>query len=329
MTKIGSIGSSAATAVLPETTAPAAGEAKVPTEIAAKATVPQDPKDKVSDLKMEGQAREAQVRAQYGANPQFKMPGVDVKGPNMDDPKIQDGFKPFEKQMPPVDMKWPEKAEWKETKDKDGAILRETTDASGTQFKEKVDKNGSRERESIDKEGNRRFELIDSKGYELRGGADKNNSWSIDNKGAVTRTHTDGEGRQFMEVKNNGHKHREMMDTKGNFYKEKHDPGGMIERESGDILGNRQMEVKDQKYWMKGFADNKGNSYTVNNEGTSTRMHFDSTTGKNYAEHSFKDGTRSRQIAEKNGDTWMERIEPNGKRTVDTYKMEGNALVKQ
>ena len=330
MSKIGSVGSNAATAVLPETTAPAAKvETKASNEIAANTTIQQDPTDKMSDLKMEGQAREAQVRAQYGANPQFKMPGVDVKGPNLDEPKVQDGFKNFDKKMPSVDMKWPEKAEWKETKSNDGVIQREMTDANGTQFKEKIDKNGARERESMDKEGNRRFEVTDPSGFEMKGGADKNSTWTLDNKGVATRTYSDSEGRQFLETIGNGRKLREMIDKDRNYYKETKEPNGKTERECGDSFGNRQFEVRDEKSWMKGFGDNKGNTYSVNSDGTSVRMHQDSTSGKTYLDHSHKDGSRTRQIAERNGDTWMETVEANGKRTVDNFKVIGNASVRQ
>ena len=331
MSTIGSVGSSSATAVLPETQAtPAKTETKSTPEIAANTTVPQDPKDKMSDLKMEGQTREAQVRAQFQASPQFKMPGVDIKGPNLDDPKIQDGFKQFDKSMPSVDIKWPEKGEFKETKDKDGATLREMTDANGTSFKEKVDKNGTRERESIDKDGNRRFELTDSKGFTMRGGAaDKNNSWSIDSNGVTTRTHSDAEGRQFIESKTESGRHRETIDKNGNFHKERLENSGKLERECGDGQGNRQFEIREKGNWMKGFTDDKGNSYSVNNDGMSSRMHHDQQSGKMYLETSYKDGSKSRQIGEKNGDVYMEDYDPNGKRTVKNFKQENGVLAQQ
>ncbi len=330
MSKIGSIGSSAATAVLPEPQAPAAKtETKTSPEIAANTTVQQDPKDKVSDLKMEGQAREAQVRAQFGANPQFKMPGVDVKGPNLDDPKVNDGFKEFDKKMPPVDIKWPEKGEFKEIKDNDGVIRREMTDANGTSFKEKIDKDGNRERESMDKDGNRRFEMKDTKGFMFRGGADKNNTWSIDSNGVTTRTHTDAEGRNFLESKTERGRQREVFEKNGNFHKETLDNTGKLERECGDGQGNRQYEIRDKKIWMKGFADNKGNSYSVDSHGMSTRMHHDQQSGKLFNEASYKDGARSRQIADKNGDTYMEFTDAKGKRTVTNHKHENGVTTQQ
>jgi hypothetical protein len=331
MSNIPRVGSNATTAVLPEPqTSPAKTEAKSTPETAANTTVQQDPKDKVSDLKMEGQTREAQVRSQFQASNEFKMPGVDVKGPNLDDKNIQNGFKEFDKKMPSVELNWPEKGEFKSTKDKDGATVREMTDSNGTAFKEKIDKDGSRERESIDKDGNRRFELIDSKGYTLRGGADKKSSWSIDSNGAAVRTYSDPEGRQFMEARREGHVQREMMNKNGDFYKETVDQG-KIERESGDSKGNRQVEVRDQKskIWMKGFSDDKGNSYTVDSEGTSTRMHHDKQTGKMYSEASYKDGARNRQIADPNGETKTEFIDANGKRTVSTFKQENGTVTKQ
>jgi hypothetical protein len=258
------------------------------------------------------------------------MPGVDVKGPNLDDPKVQNGFKEFDKKMPSVDLNWPEKGEFKETKDKDGATHRELTDSNGTVFKEKIDKNGSRERESIDKNRNRRFELVDSKGFTLRGGADKNSSWSIDSNGAAVRTFSDTEGRQFMEARREGHVQREMMNKNGEFHKETVDQG-KIERECGDGKGNRQYEVRDpqSKIWMKGFSDDKGNSYTVDNDGTSTRMHHDKQTGKLYSEASYKDGSKNRQIGDPNGETKMEFIDANGKRTVSSYKQENGVVTKQ
>ena len=75
----------------------------------------QDPKDKVGGLKIEGQMREAQVRSLL--EPQFKMPGVEVKGASLDDPAIAQGFKRFDQPLPSVKMEWPEKAEWKEKND--------------------------------------------------------------------------------------------------------------------------------------------------------------------------------------------------------------------
>ena len=105
MSKIPPVGSNTATAVLPEPQAsPAKSETKSTPEIAANTTVQQDPKDKVSDLKMEGQTREAQVRAQFQASNQFKMPGVDVKGPNLDDKNIQNGFKETKEQLKEVSI---------------------------------------------------------------------------------------------------------------------------------------------------------------------------------------------------------------------------------
>src|SRR5262245_48871217 len=115
MTKIQSVGTSSVIS-LPE--APAAEAPKSNVVIPESTNLPavqQDPKEKDGVLKLEAQIREAQVRSQYGSNgPQFKMPGVDVKGPGLDDKHVAEGFKSFDAPMPSVDMKWPEKGEWKE-----------------------------------------------------------------------------------------------------------------------------------------------------------------------------------------------------------------------
>src|SRR5262245_25798269 len=61
----------------------------------------QDPKEKVSGLKIEGQMREAQVRSLLSES-QFKMPGVEVKGAGLDDPALSAGFKSFDKPLASV-----------------------------------------------------------------------------------------------------------------------------------------------------------------------------------------------------------------------------------
>ena len=240
------------------------------------------------------------------------MPGVDVKGPGLDDKHIAEGFKSFDKPMPSVDMKWPEKGDWKETVDKDGSTRRELVDVDGNKFNERLDKNGVREREKTDKEGNRTYEISDPKGYVMRGAADtKGNSWTVDNTGVTTRMHQDAAGRLFMESTVNGNRQREMKDREGNFYSEKMEQDGKVERESGDSHGNRQYELKDSKTWMKGFADSKGNSYSVDSDGSSTKMHQDRD-GKTYSEHIYKDGSRFRQIQDPNGNAYFENKDANG-----------------
>lgn len=314
MSKIQSVGSGAPVAVLePEaqvsSPSPKAADAKsVP-------AVQQDPKDKISDLKMEGQVREAQVRSQLPADQAghpWKMPGVDVKGPSLDSPSFQKGFAEFDKKMPSVDMKWPEKGDWKQTVDKDGATRRELTDADGNKFSEKINKDGMREREITAKGGDRRYEMSDSAGYVLRGGADaKGNSWTIDSNGSTTRMHQDASGQMFNEVRANGARSRQMMDTKGNRFEETLHPDGKLERESYDAAGNRQMEARDGKVWSKGFADKNGNSYSVDSNGSSMRMHHDKD-GTMYAESSYLDGSSTRQIIDKQGNMVIENRDPAG-----------------
>lgn len=312
-TTIPSVGRSSVIS-LPEAPAVEAPKTNVPTKESTNLpAVQQDPKEKVGGLKLDGQLKEAQVRSQFGSNgPQFKMPGVDVKGPGLDDKHIAEGFKSFDKPMPSVDMKWPEKGEFKETVDKDGSTRRELVDADGNKFNERVDKNGVKEREKTDKDGNRTYEISDPKGYIMRGAADtKGNSWTVDNTGVTTRMHQDAVGRLFMESRVNGNLQREMKDREGNFYSEKMQQDGKIERESGDGKGNRQYEFKDSKDWMKGFADNKGNSYSVSSDGSSTKMHQDPD-GKTYSEHNYRDGSRLRQIHDLNGNAYLENKDANG-----------------
>jgi hypothetical protein len=313
MSTIQSVGKSSVV-TLPEAPAAEAPKSNVVTpESANLPAVQQDPKEKVGGLKLEGTVREAQVRAQYGSNgPQFKMPGVDVKGPGLDDKHIAEGFKSFDSPMPSVDMKWPEKGEWKETVDKDGSTRRELTDTEGNKWNERVDKNGVKEREKTDKAGNRTYEISDPKGYVMRGAADtKGNSWTVDNTGVTTRMHQDSAGRMFMESRVNGNRQREMKDTKGNFYSEKMEQNGKVERESGDGHGNRQFEMNDSSSWLKGFSDSKGNSYSVSSDGSSAKMHQDSD-GKTYSESSYKDGSRFRQIHDRDGNSYFENKDPNG-----------------
>jgi hypothetical protein len=312
-TTIPSVGRSSVIS-LPETPAAETPKTNVVTpESTNLPAVQQDPKEKVGGLKLDGQIKEAQVRSQFGSNgPQFKMPGVDVKGPGLDDKHIAEGFKSFDKPMPSVDMKWPDRGDFKETIDKDGSKRRELVDADGNKFNERIDKNGVREREKTDKDGNRTYEISDPKGYVMRGAADtKGNSWTVDNTGVTTRMHQDAAGRLFMESRVNGTRQREMKDRAGNFYTEKMEQNGKIERESGDGKGNKQFELKDSKSWMKGFADNKGNSYSVDSDGSSTKMHQDPD-GKTYSEHIYKDGSRFRQIHETNGNAYFENKDANG-----------------
>lgn len=311
-TTIPSVGRSSVIS-LPEAPAAEAPKTNVATpESTNLPAVQQDPKEKVGGLKLEGQVKEAQVRSQFGSNgPQFKMPGVDVKGPGLDDKHIAEGFKSFDKPMPSVDMKWPEKGEFKETVDKEGMTRRELVDADGNKFNERVDKSGIKEREKIDKDGNRTYEISDPKGYVMRGASDtKGNSWTIDNTGVTTRMHQES-GRMFMESTVNGNRQREMKDIKGNFYSEKMEQDGKVERESGDAQGNRQFELRDSKNWMKGFVDSKGNSYSVSSDGASIKMHNDSD-GKTYSESSYKDGSRFRQINDRDGNAYFENKDANG-----------------
>lgn len=313
MSKIQSVGTSSVL-TLPEAPAAEASKSNVVTpEETNLPAVQQDPKQKVGGLKLEGQMREAQVRSQYGSNgPQFKMPGVDVKGPGLDDKHVAEGFKSFDAPMPSVDMKWPEKGDWKQTVDKDGWTRREMTDSDGNKWNERVDKNGVKEREVIDKNGNRKYEVSDPKGYVGRGAADtKGNSWTVDNTGVTTRMHQDAAGRIFMESRVNGNRHREMKDRQGNFYTEELEQSGKMERQAGDAHGNRQFEMKDSSGWMKGFADSKGNSYSVGSDGGSTKMHQDQD-GKTYSEHIYKDGSRLRQIHDLKGNSYFENKDPNG-----------------
>jgi hypothetical protein len=274
----------------------------------------QDPKDKVSGLKIEGQMREAQVRSLLSKDAQFKMPGVEVKGAGLDDPALTAGFKHFDKPMPSVKMDWPEKAEWKTNTDKDGTVHREMTDANGTEWRESVKQDGTRERLMTDKAGNRKMEASTPDGYILRGGADKNgNSWTIDSKGTVTRAHSDSNTKQFLEVRYpDGERVREMNDAQGNYYKEKLQQDGKLERERGDASGHKQMETRDPKgFWIKGFVDPKGNGYTLDSNGSSTRMHSDKS-GINYSERTDKDGTRMRITVDPKGDISTERRDANG-----------------
>ncbi len=312
MSRIQSVGTSSVIS-LPEARAAEAPKSNVVTPESILPAVQQDPKEKVGGLKLEGQMREAQVRSQYGSNgPQFKMPGVDVKGSGVDDKQIAEGFKSFDAPMPSVDMKWPEKGDWKQTVDKDGSTRRELTDTDGNKWNERVDKNGVKEREMTDKSGNRKYEISDPKGYVMRGTADtKGNSWTVDNTGVATRMHQDSTGRMFMESRVNGNRQREMKDTKGNFYSEKMEQNGKVERESGDAQGNRQFELKDSSNWLKGFSDSKGNSYSVSSDGSSVKMHQDRD-GKTYSESAYKDGSRFRQIHDRDGNSYFENKDANG-----------------
>jgi hypothetical protein len=133
--------------------------------------------------------------------------------------------------------------------------------------------------------------------------------------------HTDAEGKLYMETKHaDGSRTREMNDTKGNYWKEKLEQNGRVERERGDGKGNKQMEsVETDKSWLRGFADTKGNSYTVDSKGTETRMHQEQN-GTLFGEHSFKDGSRSRHIFDKQGNSWTENIDKNGSITRTSEK---------
>jgi hypothetical protein len=258
-------------------------------------------------MKLEGQVRETQLRSQLDVPPDWKMPGVEVNGPPIEDPKIEQGFKAFDKPMPSVDMKWPENGEWKNTTEKDGTVRREMTDAKGTQWKERIDQKGTREREMIDKDGNRKMEVSDLSGYVLRGGADnKGNSWSFDSKGVGVRMHTDESGRSFSETKfPDGTRSRQMNDLKGNYWNEKIQDG-KIEQERGDAKGNRQMLLKEPSgFSIRGFSDNNGNSYSVDSRGIQTKMHTDQK-GNTFSESSFQDGSRTRQVYDKKGNIWIE-----------------------
>ena len=282
----------------------------------------QDPKDKVGSLKIEGQMREAQVRSMLPGQ-QFKMPGVEVKGAGLDDPNLTAGFQPFDKPLPSVKMDWPENAQFKETKDKSGNVHRDFTDANGTQWRESKNQDGTRERLMTDKNGNRKMEVTDPSGYKLQGGSDsKGNSWTIDSRGTVTRAHSEtSSNKQYLEVRYpTGERIREMNDVKGNYYKEKLEADGKIEKERGDAAGHRQMEVRDsQGFWIKGFSDSKGNSYTVDKDGSSVRMHSDKS-GINYSESNDKAGNRLRMTVDPKGEIVTERREANGKTSRTTEK---------
>jgi hypothetical protein len=301
-------------------TAPATNAAPAP-------KVTQNPKEKVSGLKIEGQMREAQVRSLLSKDHEFKMPGVEVKGGGLDDPTLTAGFKQFDKPFPSVKMDWPENAQFKEAKDKDGIVHRDFTDANGTQWTESLKQDGTRERLMTDKDGNRTIEVADKSGYTLRGGADnKGNSWTIDSRGAVTRSHSEANSnRQYFEVRHpDGERVREMNDVKGNYYKEKLQSDGKLERERGDAAGHKQLEIRDlQGFWIKGFADTKGNSYTVDKDGSSTRMHFDKT-GINYSESSDKAGNRLRMTVDPKGEILTERRDVNGKINRNTEKFKAS-----
>lgn len=317
MSKVGSVGPNPAPVSIPENSAPVVAQPKSSTETAAAVpAVQQDPKVKAGEIKFDGQIREAQVRSQLGSNsPQWKMPGVEVSGPPIDDPKIEKELKNFDKPLPSVDMNWPQKGDFKETTTKDGATQREMTDADGNKYRETI-KDGMREREITDKDGNRKFEASHPDGYLMRGGADnKGNSWTFDSKGESTRMHQAESGETYMESKrSDGSRIRQMYDTKGNSWKETIQ-NGKIEREREDSKGNRQMEIKENGTWLRGFSDTKGNSYSVDNKGDETRMHFDRATGNSFSEHTFKYGSRSRQIYDKQGNSWTEFIDKNGKIT--------------
>src|SRR5262249_8584355 len=116
-----------------------------------------------------------------------------------------------------------------------------------------------------------------------------------------------------------GSRIRQMYDVKGNSWKETLQQDGKVEREREDSKGHRQMEIRESGKWLRGFADSKGNSYTVDDKGNESRMHSDHSTGNNFAEHNFADGTRSRQIYDKQGNSWSELIDKNGQitRTLD------------
>ena len=320
MSKIGSVGSSPAPLSIPENSTAVATQPKSTAESSNNlpAIQHQDPKVKAGEVKFDGQIREAQVRSQLDSNsPQWKMPGVEVSGPPIDDPKIEKELKNFDKPLPSVEMNWPEKGDFKETTTKDGAVQREMVDANGTKFVETTNKEGIRERDITDKDGNRKFEASHPNGFMMRGGADtKGNSWTIDSNGESTRMRKGESGEGYMESRrSDGSRLRQMYDTNGNSWKETLQQDGKVEREREDSKGNRQMELKDSKSWLRGFADTKGNSYSVDNKGNETRMHFDKATGNNFAEHTFPDGSRSRQIYDKQGNSWSEFIDKNGQIT--------------
>jgi hypothetical protein len=324
MSKIGSVGSNPAPVSIPENSTPVATESKPTAESAPNlpAVQHQDPKVKAGEAKFDGQIREAQVRSQLDPkSPQWKMPGVEVSGPPIDDPKIEKEFKHFDKPMPSVEMNWPEKNDFKETTNKDGAVQREMVDANGTKFRETI-KDGMREREITDKDGNRKFEATHPDGFVLRGGADtKGNSWTYDSKGESSRMHKGESGETYMESRrSDGSRVRQMYDLKGNSWKETQQQDGKVEREREDSKGHRQMELREPGSWLRGFSDPNGNSYSVDNKGNESRMHHDPSTGNSFAEHTFADGSRSRQIYDKQGNSWTEFIDKNGKVTKSTDK---------
>jgi YD repeat-containing protein len=317
MSKVGSIGSNPVPVSNSETITPATSQPKAATEAATTApAAQQDPKVKAGEVRFDGQVREAQIRSQLGSNsPQWKMPGVEVSGPPVDDPKIEKELKNFDKPMPSVEMNWPEKGDFKESTTKDGSLMREMTDADGNKYRE-ITKDGMREREITDKDGNRKFEATHPDGFVMRGGADnKGNSWTFDSKGDSTRMHKGESGETYMESKqSDGTRIRQMYDTKGNSWKETM-KDGKIEREREDAKGNRQMELREKGSWLRGFSDTKGNSYSVDNKGNETRMHFDQASGNSFSEHTFNDGSRSRQIYDKQGNSWSEFVDKNGRIT--------------
>jgi hypothetical protein len=305
MSNIPSIGARTAVTSIQEPSAQEVKQEKP--EASSTQTSKQDAKEKVGEMKLEGQVREAQLRSQLDVPPDWKMPGVEVNGPPIEDPKIEQGFKAFDKPMPSVDMKWPENGEWKSTTEKDGTVRREMTDANGTQWKERIDQKGTRDREMIVKDGNRKMEISDSSGYVLRGGADnKGNSWSFDSKGVSVRMHSDESGKSFAETRfADGSRSRQMNDLKGNYWNEKIQDG-KVEQDRGDANGNRQMLLKEPSgFSIRGFSDNKGNSYSVDSKGTQTRMHTDQK-GNTFSESSFQDGSRTRQVYDKKGNIWIE-----------------------
>src|SRR4029077_19294114 len=126
--KVSNFTTTTSSTAVAEPAAPAQSSATShPQESSKSDSVPQDPKDKLSGLKLEGTLRETQMRNQLDSTPVFKMPGVDVKGPKLDDAKVTDGFKAFDKPMPSVDLNWPAEAKgkWSESKTEDGKTTRE------------------------------------------------------------------------------------------------------------------------------------------------------------------------------------------------------------
>jgi hypothetical protein len=132
--------------------------------------------------------------------------------------------------------------------------------------------------------------------------------------------HRGESGELYMENRHSdGSRIRMMNDKNGASWKETI-KDGKIEREREDGKGNRQMELRENGSWIRGFADKKGNSYSVDNKGAETRMHHDQATGNSFSEHTFKDGSRSRHIYDKQGNSWSEFIDPQGRVTRSSEK---------